>query len=82
MRVRSMGMQAMTSIWQPYRAMNGQEFETMASVLEARHGSHAAEVAEFFASFHTDNGDESRAGSWAGVAECVRERQRERLQQD
>ena len=33
----------------------------MASVLEARHGSHAADVAEFFATFHTDKGDEGRS---------------------
>lgn len=72
----------MTSIWQPYRAMNEPEFEAMATVLEARHGLHAAEVAEFFASLHTDKGDECRSCAWSDVAERVRERQRERLQQD
>ena len=62
--------------------MNEREFEAMATVLEARHGLHAAEVADFFASLHVDNGDESRSDAWADVAERVRERQLDRLQQD
>lgn len=54
----------------------------MATVLEAKHGLHAAEVAEFFASLHIENGDESRSCAWADVAELVRQRQHERMYQD
>jgi hypothetical protein len=73
----------MTSICQPDpAAMNEREFEAMATILEARHGQHAAEVAEFFASLHIDQGDETRSNAWADVAERVRERQLARLQHD
>jgi hypothetical protein len=75
-------MQAMAKIWQHYQAMNDmneREFEAMASILEARHGQHAADVAEFFAYLHIDKGDETRSNAWADVAERVRERQRQRL---
>jgi hypothetical protein len=75
-------MQTMANIQQPYEAMKEREFEAMATVLEARHGLHAAEVADFFATLHIEKGDESRSGAWADVAERVRERQRRRLQQD
>jgi hypothetical protein len=51
----------------------------MASVLEAKHGLHAAEVADFFAAVHYKNGDAERSSAWADVAERVRERQRDRL---
>jgi hypothetical protein len=72
----------MTKIWQHYQAINDmteREFEAMASVLEAKHGLLAAEVAEFFCCLHIDKGDEPRSHAWADVAERVRERQRARL---
>jgi hypothetical protein len=72
----------MANIWQPNQAMNEREWEAMAAVLEARHGLHAAEVAEFFANMHIDSGDEYRSSAWAHVAECVRWRERERLQRE
>lgn len=56
------------------------EVDTMASVLEGRHGLHAAEVAEFFSSFHSHKGHAGRCWAWAGVAEKVRQRERQRLQ--
>lgn len=56
------------------------EVDTMASVLEGRHGRHAADVAEFFSSLHSQNGDAGRCWAWAGVAEKVRQRERQRLQ--
>lgn len=55
--------------------------ECMAETLEARHGAHAAGIAEFFSSIHTHNGDAGRAWAWAGVAKHVRRRTRERLSQ-
>jgi len=70
----------MANVWQPYQSMNEREFEAMATVLEARHVLHAAEVADFFASLHIDQGDECRSSAWADVAERVRECERERLQ--
>jgi len=72
----------MANNWQPNQAMNEREFDAMATVLEARHGLHAAEVAEFFASLHTDKGDENRSSAWADVAQRVRQRQHNRLRQD
>ena len=71
----------MANTWQQYPSMNEPEFEAMASVLEARHGLHAAEVAEFFSTVHLQNGDEGRSSAWADVAERVRERERDRLDQ-
>ena len=55
------------------------ETETMALVLEARHGSHAADVAEFFASLHGQKGDAGRSSAWVGVAALVRRRTEARL---
>jgi len=72
----------MANIRQSSSAKNEREFEAMATVLEAKHGLHAAEVAEFFASLHVENGDESRSCAWAEVAELVRQRQHERMCQD
>jgi hypothetical protein len=57
------------------------EVELMACVLEGRHGTHAASVAEFFSTFHTQHGDAGRAWAWAGVAEMVRLRERQRATQ-
>jgi hypothetical protein len=51
----------------------------MATVLEGRHGQHAADVAEFFASVHGERGDAGRSWAWVGVAETVRDRERQRL---
>lgn len=52
----------------------------IAEVLEGRHGVLAAEVAEFFASYHGEKGDAGRAWAWCGVAELVRNRERARLE--
>ena len=52
----------------------------MAEVLEGRHGTLAAEVAEFFASYHGEKGDAGRSWAWSGVAELVRNRERARLE--
>ena len=61
--------------------MNEPQHEALATVLEARHGLHAAQVADFFSIVHLQNGDEVRSNAWADVAERVRERERERLSQ-
>ena len=50
----------------------------MAVVLEGRHGSFAAEVAEFFSTFHSLHGDTGRCWAWAGVAQTIRTRERDR----
>jgi hypothetical protein len=50
------------------------EAEAMASVLEGRHGAWAAEVADFFSTFHSLKGDAARSWAWAGVAEIARRR--------
>ena len=52
----------------------------MAEVLEGRHGALAAEVADFFASYHGEKGDAGRAWAWCGVAELVRNRERTRTE--
>lgn len=48
------------------------EVEAMVSVLEGRHGVWAADVAEFFSTFHSLKGDAGRSWAWAGVAELAR----------
>ncbi len=58
------------------------EVEDMAAVLEGRHGRHAADVADFFSTLHSVNGDAGRCWAWAGVAERVRRRERQRLGSD
>ena len=58
---------------------NPKEVDFMATVLEGRHGLHAADVAEFFSSFHGERGDAGRSWAWAGVAATVRQRERRRL---
>lgn len=55
------------------------EAELMAVVLEGRHGNYAAEVAEFFAILHRQQGDTSRSKAWSGVADVVRRRECERV---
>lgn len=50
------------------------EAEAMVSVLEGRHGAWAAEVADFFSTFHSLKGDAARSWAWAGVAELARRR--------
>jgi hypothetical protein len=50
----------------------------MACVLEGRHGRFAAEVAEFFSTQHALGGDAGRSWAWAGVAETIRQRERQR----
>ncbi len=55
------------------------DVEFMAQTLEGRHGLLAAEVAEFFASVHSERGDAGRSWAWAGVAELVRQRERVRV---
>lgn len=55
------------------------DVSVMAEVLEGRHGIHAADVAEFFASYHCEKGDAGRAWAWTGVAELVRTRTRTRM---
>ncbi len=50
------------------------EVEAMVSVLEGRHGAWAAEVADFFSTFHSLKGDAARSWACAGVAELARRR--------
>lgn len=57
-----------------------QDAELMAVVLESRHGTLAADVAEFFALLHCQLGDESRSKAWGGVARTVRKRENDRLE--
>jgi hypothetical protein len=70
------------NIWQPNQPMNEREREAMAAILEAKHGLHAAEIADFFSTMHTGYGDERGSSAWAEVAELVRTREYDRLEQD
>jgi hypothetical protein len=72
----------MGSIWQRDEnvAPTPAEIQAMASVLEARHGLHAAEIAEFFSDVHGQKGDADRSWVWAGVADTVRRRQWARIE--
>lgn len=71
----------MASWWHPEQDVTPTpgEVEAMACVLEERHGSFAAEVAEFFATHHELSGDAGRCWAWAGVAERIRKREHARL---
>lgn len=71
----------MTAHWHPEEdaTPTPKDVEFMAATLEARHGFHAAEVAEFFSSLHSQHGDAGRSWAWAGVAELVRRREVNRL---
>ncbi len=57
------------------------EIRTLASTLEAIHGVHAAEVAEFYADAHGQEGDRGRLRAWSTVAGLIRRRESERLEQ-
>jgi hypothetical protein len=74
----------MALLWHPDEDVTPtpRDVETMAAILEGRHGCHAAEVAEFFASVHSQKGDAGRTWAWAGVAELVRKREVGRLNQN
>ena len=53
----------------------------MACVLESRHGHFAADVAEFFSTYHSMGGDAGRCWAWACVAETIRKREQVRVTQ-
>ncbi|MEI9900551.1 MAG: hypothetical protein WDN31_11005 [Hyphomicrobium sp.] len=69
----------MAKVWQEKPSIDEPESDAMASVLEAMHGLHAADVADFFSALLFKTGDASRSVAWADVAERVRERQRDRM---
>ena len=52
-----------------------EDFDVMAIVLEGRHGTWAAQIADFFAQVHARIGDTDRSQAWRGVAETVRQRE-------
>ena len=57
------------------------DMQSMAVVLEARHGTYAAHVADFFAIAHDQEGDHERGRAWSGVATLVRRREYDRMRQ-
>lgn len=66
----------MPAVWQPEEDATPcpAEVDSLAEVLEGQHGAHAADVADFFSTFHSLKGDAGRCWAWAGVAERVRQR--------
>lgn len=73
----------MSTCWHPDQDVTPTpaDVECMVEVLESEHGAFAAQVAEFFSTKHCLAGDAGRSWAWAGVAERVRIRARERLKQ-
>lgn len=73
----------MTMNWHPDEdatpAPTHRDVDFMACVLEGRHGLYAADVADFFSTMHGERGDAGRSWAWAGVAETVRIRERDRV---
>jgi hypothetical protein len=71
----------MTFAWHPDEDVTPtpREVVNMAETLEGRHGAHAADVADFFSTYHSLRGDAGRCWAWAGVAEVVRRRTKDRL---
>jgi len=59
--------------------MSHQDLTTMAIILESRHGAHAKDMAEFFASVHAKLGDDQRCSAWGGVAHIVEQREQTRM---
>jgi hypothetical protein len=70
----------MSAQWHPEQGVtaNAAEIDTMARVLEARHGGLATDVAEFFAAIHGHKGDAPRSWAWNIVAETIRRRDQAR----
>ncbi|MEZ5849998.1 MAG: hypothetical protein R3D68_05005 [Hyphomicrobiaceae bacterium] len=70
----------MTTLWHPDNDVTPtpRDVKTMACVLEGQHGQHAADVADFFSTYHSLEGDAGRCWAWAGVAETIRRRTKER----
>ena len=55
------------------------QIQNLASTLEAIHGIYAADVAEFFADAHGQEGDRGRLRAWSTVAGLIKQREYERL---
>lgn len=55
------------------------DVELMATVLEGRHGIHAAHVADFLSEVNAHKGDASRSWAWAAVSQRVRRRTTDRI---
>lgn len=53
----------------------GAKIETMALVLESKHGSMAGDVAQFFSLFHGQKGNFARQAAWSDVSHHIRKRQ-------
>jgi hypothetical protein len=69
----------MRSLTDLNRAPNPIEVESMACVLEGQHGSFAADIAEFFSTYHAIAGDTGRAQMWTRVAQSIRDRESVRI---
>lgn len=63
----------------PAPNLSPKDLNTMAIILESRHGIHAKDMAEFFASVHAKLGDAERCWAWGGVATMVEKRELARL---
>lgn len=61
------------------QSISPREIETMACVLEGRHGIHAADVALFLVSIHEESNDTARAEAWMAVASIIRAREQFRM---
>jgi hypothetical protein len=59
--------------------MSCKDINTMAIILESRHGILAREMAQFFASVHARLGDAERCWAWGGVASAVEQREQSRM---
>jgi len=59
---------------------NLNQVEEMASLLESQHGALAADVADFLSTKHSIKDNTGRCWAWAGVAERVRMRTRQRIE--
>lgn len=71
-------------MWTPetVNAPTTEEIEPAAAFLEARHGLHAADVADFLATHHGLMGSAERYWAWNAVARRIRKRADERIAGD
>lgn len=64
------------------RVSDPNEIQVMVRLLEARHGVHAADMAEFFVTANELKGAPVRVEAWSEVADRIRLRERLRIQVD
>ena len=69
---------ALATLQQSHRSADhsSRDIREMVKTLEARHGAHAADMADFFETANDLDGNAGRAAAWADIASRIRLRER------